>query len=408
MRPVRLDAVARVARDVTTTDAMAGRQVTHYSIPAFDETGGPTREAGGGIGSAKTRVWGGEVLISKLNPRKPRVQIVSAVPHNDLAVCSGEFVALIPEAVNPGYLRYVLLSDNFRQRLEARVQSVTRSQQRVTPDDIAHAWIEVPKVPGDQAVAVAFLDAETARIDEAIARGAALRTLVHERTTSVREQLLASARVATPVPLRRIATVQTGLTLNAGLSPANAAERPYLRVANVQPGSLGLESVKRVVVTDDQIRRHSLMSGDVLVTEGGDRDKLGRGVVWRGEVPGALHQNHVFAVRPNLTMLLPEYLEMMLASAHARRYFESTANQTTNLASTNSTTVGAFPVPKPTVDEQRRITNEFAVVMRAHQDIRAAIDRQIALLRERRQALITATVTGKLQVPAATPRNAAG
>lgn len=211
-----------------------------------------------------------------------------------------------------------------------------------------------------------------------------------------------------PTPLRRVAHVQTGVTLNAGRTVESAVERPYLRVANVQPGRLALDEVKTVSVTEEQIPRHGLRVGDVLMTEGGDRDKLGRGVVWRDEVPGALHQNHVFAVRPDRTKLLPEYLETVLAGSGARRYFESTANQTTNLASTNTAIVGAFPVPMPLVDEQRRIVSEMDAIQRRHAAIEAAIDRQIALLRERRQALITAAVTGKLPIAAVTPTAGAG
>jgi len=243
-----------------------------------------------------------------------------------------------------------------------------------------------------------FLDAETARIDAAVSRAESLRTLIDERTASVRERLLLTRPAAMLVPLRRVATVQTGLTLNAGRNSAAVQERPYLRVANVQPGALALDTVKRVHVSDEQIHRHSLRHGDVLMTEGGDRDKLGRGVVWRDEVPAALHQNHVFAVRPELRKLLPEYLEMMLASVNARRYFESTANQTTNLASTNTGVVGALYVPLPPVRDQRRIVDEFSDVERRHQALKAAACRQIALLRERRQALITAAVSGRVDV----------
>lgn len=407
MRAARLDWVTSVVRDTVRPESMVGHEVTHYSIPAYDETGGPVLERGDDIGSAKMRVRGGEVLISKLNPRKARVQIVADVPDDRLAVCSGEFIVLRPSGIDARYLKYVLLSDRFRQQLESRVQSVTRSQQRVDLEDIAHAWIDVPEDDGQEYRIADLLDAETARIDALASAARRLCHLVEERVSSCREDILGSCVSAVSTSLKHMATVQAGLTLNAARSSAVATARPYLRVANVQPGSLSLDTVKTINATEGQIRRHSLKSGDVLMTEGGDRDKLGRGVVWRDEVVGALHQNHVFAVRPHPQKLLPEYLEMVLAGSSARQYFESTASQTTNLASTNTSIVGKLSLARPTLEEQHRVVAEFAEIQARHRRIVTAINRQIALLGERRQALITAVVTGQLQVPDAGMSNAA-
>src|ERR1019366_5284521 len=72
---------------------------------------------------------------------------------------------------------------------------------------------------------------------------------------------------------------------------------PYLRVANVQDGYLSLIEIKTIDVEKKDAERYRLQDGDVLLTEGGDFDKLGRGAVWRGEIPYCLHQNHIFSVR---------------------------------------------------------------------------------------------------------------
>src|SRR5690606_302628 len=101
--------------------------------------------------------------------------------------------------------------------------------------------------------------------------------------------------------------------------------------------------------------RTTLRVGDVLMTEGGDIDKLGRGTVWRGELPGCLHQNHIFALRPIAEKLLGEYLALMTQTVHGRCYFESTGIKTTSLASTNSSKILAFKIPLPEVVEQRRL-----------------------------------------------------
>ena len=74
-------------------------------------------------------------------------------------------------------------------------------------------------------------------------------------------------------------------------------------------------------MTADEAAKYTLLSGDVLMTEGGDLDKPGRGTVWEGQIPGCLHQNHVFAVRTEKLKLDPQFLSLMLESAHGRNYF---------------------------------------------------------------------------------------
>ena len=92
-----------------------------------------------------------------------------------------------------------------------------------------------------------------------------------------------------------------------------------------------------------------------FLRKGGDFDKLGRGTVWQGQIVPCLHQNHVFAVRPKVSLLLPEFLAYQAASEYGRRYFQLSSKQSTNLASINSTQLKAFPVLLPPLPEQRKI-----------------------------------------------------
>ena len=157
------------------------------------------------------------------------------------------------------------------------------------------------------------------------------------------------------VILGDIAQVQTGIA-KGKRGEANAVNLPYLRVANVQDGYFDLSEVKTIEVPSTHVERHRLRAGDVLFTEGGDLDKLGRGGVWHGQIDPCLHQNHVFAVRPNQDRLIPEFLAAVASSSYGRRYFLGCAKQTTNLASINSTQLRAFPIPLPPLIEQRKIT----------------------------------------------------
>lgn len=162
------------------------------------------------------------------------------------------------------------------------------------------------------------------------------------------------------VPLHKIADVRTGLAKGKqGLK--DALELPYLRVANVQDGHIDLKEVKTIQVGRADIDRYSLRAGDVLMTEGGDFDKLGRGAVWAGEIAPCLHQNHVFAVRPNADYLDSSFLSALSGSEYGRNYFLSCAKRSTNLASINSSQLKTFPVLLPRLDEQKGISEVLAI-----------------------------------------------
>ncbi|MFO1422728.1 MAG: restriction endonuclease subunit S [Candidatus Competibacteraceae bacterium] len=191
------------------------------------------------------------------------------------------------------------------------------------------------------------------------------------------------------IPLSSVADIQTGLALGkeAKVDPVRV---PYLRVANVQDGYLDLTEIKEVVIERSILPRYSLRPGDVLMTEGGDYDKLGRGFIWHGEIPNCLHQNHVFVVRPH-TEMLSYFLAALTSSDYGRAYFQGCSKQSTNLASINSSQLKAFPVPLPPIWEQEAITSKLSIWDRG---IRQLSDLIAAKLRFK-QGLMQQLLTGR-------------
>lgn len=165
--------------------------------------------------------------------------------------------------------------------------------------------------------------------------------------------------------------------------------RPFLRVANVQDGHLDLRDMHSIEVERSQLRRYELQSGDVLMTEGGDFDKLGRGTVWRGEIPGCVHQNHVFAVRPDPKYLLPEFLAAWTASTAGRRFFKSSSKQTTNLASINASQVRAAPLVLPPIDVQQDIVEVLGLSQALISNTVELADQRSAYLRRLMEELLS-------------------
>ncbi len=128
---------------------------------------------------------------------------------------------------------------------------------------------------------------------------------------------------------------------------------PYMRVANVQDGYLNLSEIKEIEIKETDFEKYLLQEGDVLLTEGGDHDKLGRGAVWQGELENCVHQNHVFRVRLNREKYLPSWFASYLQTKVAKQYFLKCAKKTTNLASINITQLKNLPLPDITLQKQK-------------------------------------------------------
>jgi type I restriction enzyme S subunit len=167
----------------------------------------------------------------------------------------------------------------------------------------------------------------------------------------------------TRVRFEDVAIVTGGVTLGRKLGDRKTVSLPYLRVANVKRGDVDLSVLKEVSIGEGEIERYALRNDDILMTEGGDWDKVGRAAIWRGQIPVCLHQNHVFRARLRSVEFSPTWFERYFNSPEGRSYFESSAKQTTNLASINMRQVRGCPVPVPPLAEQRRIVARVEELM---------------------------------------------
>jgi type I restriction enzyme S subunit len=163
-------------------------------------------------------------------------------------------------------------------------------------------------------------------------------------------------------PLQELALVSSGITMGRRTQQPTQSV-PYVTVANVQDRRLELRTVKTIEATAAEIERYRLRAGDLLLTEGGDPDKLGRGTLWRDELETCIHQNHVFRVRVTREDLLDRtYLNWHVGSRRGKSYFLRSAKQTTGIASINSTQLKGFPVILPPLREQRQFARRIGAI----------------------------------------------
>lgn len=296
----------------------------------------------------------------------------------------------------------------------------TSSQDTGVPGlsrDVAYGSpIALPPVD-EQLAITSYLDAEAARIDGLIgAKRQLLTALIDLKSSRISAILTGAAEASVPtgnewlpmIPrgwalkrLKLLGQVRSGLAkgkkYEAGVT---TVELPYMRVANVQDGYIDLSEVTLIEVAESEVDRYTLQVGDVLMNEGGDYDKLGRGATWEGLIEQCLHQNHVFAVRLD-DVDWASWVAAVTRTSYAKFYFMNNSKQSTNLASINQTNVKEFPVVVPPASLRDELLKALGNELRRVDDLARHVGRELELLAELRSSTITDAVLGRIRVPSA-------
>lgn len=275
------------------------------------------------------------------------------------AVFSNHFLRLRTRSdqLNPGYLAHYLRRQ-FSLGVFIAMAKAWVNQATIGRDRIEDLRIPLPTLSEQRRIATILDHADALR---------AKRRQVLAHLDSLKQSIFQDMfgdELAERHRLDQIADVASGITKGRKTNEETESV-PYLAVSNVQAGFLSLDSVKEIPATASERARYALRDGDLVLTEGGDPDKLGRGTVWRAQIPLCLHQNHIFRVRPDTQQVLPDYLSACLASTKARTYFLQSAKQTTGIASINMTQLRAAPVAVPPMEAQQCFIQRSAAVIAA-------------------------------------------
>lgn len=157
--------------------------------------------------------------------------------------------------------------------------------------------------------------------------------------------------------LEELSDIVSGITKGRKTKSENLIEVPYMAVSNVKNGYIDWTTVKKIFATQKEIEQYRLLPGDILMTEGGDPDKVGRGAIIKNPLKNCIHQNHIFRVRLNKKYILPVFFEEYLKSAKTKNYFLRCAKQTTGIASINMKQLKALPVLLPNLKYQQEFAN---------------------------------------------------
>ena len=373
------------------------------------------------------RAEANDLLFARITPCLENGKVALVPPSLDRVGGSTEFIVVRPsKEVLPKFLYYWSLHPEVRQLAQARMIGTT-GRMRLSPTDLAAVpfWLTGT---AEQSRVVAAIENAFSKLDV----GEAGLHKVRQQLQRLREAVLSEAligrmtnRLANDRPaqeilsrlgidvvedeslptlphhwayasLGQLAAVAGGVTKDAKLqTDTSFVEVPYLRVANVQRGFLDLAQVTTIRVSPLKVEQLRLQKGDVLFNEGGDRDKLGRGWLWDGQIENCIHQNHVFRARLKSDLFQPKLVSLW-GNSFGKSWFESKGKQTTNLASLNMTTLKSFPVPVAPAEEQRQIVGEierqFSFIEAAERAVETGLLRSAAL----RRSILKAAFEGRL------------
>ena len=175
--------------------------------------------------------------------------------------------------------------------------------------------------------------------------------------------------------LDSLADIVSGITKGRKIKETELIEVPYMAVSNVKDGYIDWTTVKTIAATKSEIEQYRLKPKDVLMTEVGDPDKLGRGAIIQTPPENCIHQNHIFRVRLDRERLLPEYMSQYLQHQRAKRYFLGCAKQTTGIASINMKQLKALPILIPPMQKQKEFSAFLEQVDKSKVAVQAALDK---------------------------------
>ncbi|HVL80650.1 MAG TPA: restriction endonuclease subunit S [Actinomycetota bacterium] len=334
-----------------------------------------------GLETGSATVPGGSLVLSTRAPIGYVAQTVGVVAFNQ--GCRG-LVPVTPCDIR--YYRYVL--GNIVDRLQAR--GVGSTFLELTTDALASTRLSVPP-PGAQRAIADFLDVETAQIDALVAKKGQLLSLLEQRRIAVIDRELWNPRY----DLRRLKHVAGRPTSgNRDHSFTESEEGvPCLRGLNVRDWGIDRRALLRVSQEDaTRHRATNLQAGDVVVVRSGN---AGTAAVVPPDLDGANCVDLIIIRRS--VRLLPELLCHGINSARSRS-FVAAGSDNAALGHFNAQDAGELPVPVPPAEEQVGVKERLEATVARIRQASERIHRQLALLQEHRQALITAAVTGELEV----------
>ena len=277
-----------------------------------------------------------------------------------------------PDKVLKTYLFHLLNSDYFEQQCMKAAEGV--AQKNLSPK-----WLFEYKIPIYSIERQKEISNTLDKIDLLIIlrkqQLAKLDELVKARFVEMFGDVLLNSMQWPEKTLENMADIVSGITKGRKTAEVDLQEVPYMAVSNVKDGYIDWTTVKTILATRQEIEQYRLMPDDILMTEGGDPDKVGRGAIIKVPLKNSIHQNHIFRVRLDEQEILPSFFAEYLRHQKAKRYFLGCAKQTTGIASINMRQLRALPTLVPPLSLQKQFAAFVERVDRQKQTIQQSLEK---------------------------------
>ena len=277
-----------------------------------------------------------------------------------------------PDKVLKTYLFHLLNSDYFEQQCMKAAEGV--AQKNLSPK-----WLFEYKIPIYSIERQKEISNTLDKIDLLIIlrkqQLAKLDELVKAQFVEMFGDVLLNSMQWPEKTLENMANIVSGITKGRKTAEADLQEVPYMAVSNVKDGYIDWTTVKTILATRQEIEQYRLMPDDILMTEGGDPDKVGRGAIIKVPLKNSIHQNHIFRVRLDEQEILPSFFAEYLRHQKAKRYFLGCAKQTTGIASINMRQLRALPTLVPPLSLQKQFAAFVERVDQQKQTVQQSLEK---------------------------------
>ena len=340
----------------------------------------------------------GDLLLEKsgggeLQPVGTVVEYVGDPP----AVCSN-FIAKL--SISPGFHARFLVylhSTLYCSRITTRSIKQTTGIQNLDAAAYFNEYVPLPSL-GEQRAIAEFLDRETARIDELIAKKERLVDLLDERRMRTIDALTADQSWARRLKFC-IGKIEQGWSPQCENREAEGEEWGVLKVSAVNHGRFRPNENKALPASEIPLTEYEVRPGDVLMSRANTRALLGACTYVPTFTGRLLVCDKLYRIVPHLDQILPEYLPLALQTKSSRYQIERDATgASASMQNIGQDTVRNLVIPTPSTIVQRQIVERGREIEITFQAATQTVGKAIQRLGEYRTALISAAVTGQIDV----------
>jgi type I restriction enzyme S subunit len=360
---------------------------------------------------ARRIVRDGDVIVSTVRTYLEAIAPINNPPEN-LIVSTGFAVIRPNQYLYKSFASYCLRAKGFIKEVVAR--SVGVSYPAINSSDLVN--ITIPSIEYAEQVKIAnFLDHETAKIDTLIAKQEKLIELLKEKRQAVISHAVtkglnpdvtmkdSGVEWLGQVP-EHWKVIKFGMTNRKAvlggnyLSGGDEDGIPVIKMGNLGRGRINLSKVERLNVNDEFEEEHFLEKGDFLFNTRNSLDLVGKVSIWREELDKALYNSNILRISFYENLFSSEYVNYLFNSDLGLSQLGLIAKGTTSVAAIYYKDLRGLIFAYPPIEEQKQIVKILDETCIDLDKLIRKATLAIELIQERRTALISSAVTGKIDV----------